>query len=237
MCLLSDNIIANTCKTSKNDVQSLNMETPSKQNIKLVLYTNKWSTKCYLAQITAQYSGKCLTVKQIENDKNSSSDIILETTDVTLSESNAIAYFLSNSQLRREDDLAASSQVLQWMMYAKNHILPAASTWVLSSCDFPVSKGMRPNVKATEDSKEDVLWTLKRLDDLLCAKTYLVGERTSLADISVFTALLPLYEYVLDGQLRNQYTNLNRWFSTILNQPQVKCVIKHMFSAETTRRL
>ncbi|XP_020285640.1 alanine--tRNA ligase, cytoplasmic isoform X2 [Pseudomyrmex gracilis] len=141
----------------ENDVRSLDMETPSKQNAKLVLHANKWSTKCYLAEITAQYSGKCLTVKQIENDKNNSSDIILETTDVTLSESNAIAYFLSNSQLRREDDLIASSQVFQWMIYARNHILPAASTWILSSSDFPVSKGMRPNVKATEDSKADIL--------------------------------------------------------------------------------
>lgn len=233
MCLLSDNIIAtNTCRTSENDVQSLT-ESSSKQNTKLVLYANIGSTKCYLAQIIAQYSGKCLTVRQIRCDKNSSSDIILETADVTLSDSNAIAFFLSNSQLRREDNLSASSQVLQWMLYAKNHISPAAINLVLATFDSSVSKNMKANIKA---SKEDILWTLKRLDDLLFTKTYLVGERITLADISVFTALLPLYEFVLDSHLRNQYTNLNRWFSTILNQPQVKCIVKeYKFCAEAAR--
>ncbi|CAL1674923.1 unnamed protein product [Lasius platythorax] len=83
---------------------------------------------------------------------------------------------------------------------------------------------MKANAKV---SKEDLLSALKTLDNTLHTKTYLIGERISLADISVFIALLPLYEYVLDPHHRKQYTNLNRWFSTILNQPQVKSVVKN----------
>lgn len=189
-----------------------------------MLYANMGSTKYYLAQIIAQYSGKSLTLKRLKDDKLNSSDIMLETADVTLHDSNAIAFFLSNLQLRREDDLLASSQVLQWTSYTQNHILPAVSSWVLSSLSISVFKDMKANAKT---SKEDLLGALKKLDDILCIKTYLIGERITLADIFVFTALMPLYEHVFDPHLRKPYTSLNRWFSTILNQPQVKCVVKN----------
>lgn len=226
MCLLSDNSTANTCKTSET-IRSVNTGSS-----KLVLYGNIGSTKCYLAQIIAQYSGKYLTIKQVEDNKICSSDIMFETADVTLHNSNAIAFFLSNSELRREDDLFASSQVLQWMSYAQNHILPAVSGWVLPSLGVSVSKDMKANIKI---SKEDLLCALRSLDGILRTRTYLIGERITLADISVFTTLLPLYEHVFDPHYRKQYTNLSRWFSTILNQPQVKCVIKNFtFCAEAT---
>jgi len=228
LCLLSDNTANNTCKTSKT-IRLLNTEPSSK----LILYGNIGSIKCYLAQIIALYSGKCLTVKQVEDDKIYLSDIVLETADVTLHDSNAIAFFLSNSQLRRDDDLFASSQVLQWMSYVQNHILPTVSSWVLLSLGVSVSEDTKVNIKI---SKADLLCTLSKLDGILRTRTYLIGERITLADISIFTTLLPLYEHVFDPHHRKQYTNLNRWFLTILNQPQVKCVVKNFtFCAEATR--
>lgn len=230
MCLFSDNKTANdTLKTSESDNRSLNTE----HSPTLVLYANIGSTKCYLAQIIAQYSGKCLSVKQVDRDKTSFSNVMLETGDVTLRNSNAIAFFLSNPQLRRDDDLCASSQVLQWVSYSQNHILPAVTVWVLPALGVPTSKDMKANVKL---SKEDLLRDLKRLDGMLLTKTYLVGERITLADISVFAVLLPLYEHVFDLHHRKSYTNLNRWFSTILNQPQVRAVVKNFaFCAKAAR--
>lgn len=215
--IIENNI--NDNKILENDTRSFDMDSS-----KLILYANIGSAKCYLAQIIARYSNKCLTIKQIENDKLYSSNIMLKAADFTLYDSNAIAFFLSNSQLRREDDLFASSQILQWTNYVQNHILPAVSGWMLPSLDISVSKEMKTNAKV---SKEDVLFALRTLDNTLHTRTYLIGERITLADISVFVTLLPLYEYILDPHHRKQYTNLNRWFSTILNQPQVKCVVKN----------
>lgn len=227
MCLFSDNITANnTCKTSET-IRSLNTGSSSK----LILYGNVGSTKCYLAQIIAQYSDKCLTVKKVKDNKICSSDIMLEAADVTLYDGNAIAFFLSNSQLRCEDDLFASSQVLQWMSYAQNHILPVLKGWMLPSLGVSLSQEMKANIKI---SKEELICVLHKLDGILRTRTYLIGERITLADISVFTALMSLYEYDLYDT--KQHTNLNRWFLTILNQPQVKCVIKDLtFCAEVTR--
>lgn len=232
--MFSDNKAANdTFNISESDNQSLNTE----HSTNLVLYANVGSTKCYLAQIIAQYSGKRLSVKQIDNDKTSSSSVMLETGDVTLRNGNAIAFFLSNSQLRRDDDLCASSQVLQWVSYSQNHILPAVIAWVLPALEVSTSKLQKRDTKANAKlSKEDLLHDLKRLDSVLHTRTYLVGERITLADISVFAALLPLYEHVFDPHHRKSYTNLNRWFSTILNQPQVRAVVKNfVFCAKAAR--
>jgi elongation factor 1-gamma len=53
----------------------------------------------------------------------------------------------------------------------------------------------------------------------LLTRTYLVGERISLADIVVGASLSNLYKSVLDPNFRKPFPNLNRWFVTVVNQP------------------
>merc|ERR1711992_285176 len=55
--------------------------------------------------------------------------------------------------------------------------------------------------------------------------TYLVGERISLADIAVACTMLHLYQHVMDPNFRKEFGNTNRWFSTIINQPEVRKII------------
>lgn len=55
--------------------------------------------------------------------------------------------------------------------------------------------------------------------------TYLVGDRLSQADITVFTALYLLFTHVCDEECRNHYPHVVRWYSTIANQPQVMEVV------------
>lgn len=52
----------------------------------------------------------------------------------------------------------------------------------------------------------------------------MVGNRISLADVVVATSLYRLYEVVLDGPFRKQFVNVNRWFTTVVNQPEFKAV-------------
>jgi elongation factor 1-gamma len=65
------------------------------------------------------------------------------------------------------------------------------------------------------------------LNARLLNNTFLVGERVTLADIVVFCNLLHLYEYVLDPDFRAPFGCVTRWFTTILNQPQVKAVVSN----------
>jgi len=112
------------------------------------------------------------------------------------------------------------AQVIQWLGFADSEILPASCTWV-----FPCLGIMQYNKVATDRAKEDVKAALNALNKHLLSHTYLVGERITLADIGVACTLLHLYQYVLDPTFRKPYQNVNRWFTTIVNQPQVKSVI------------
>jgi len=57
-------------------------------------------------------------------------------------------------------------------------------------------------LQSTERAKEDVKLALQALNTHLLPRTYLVGERITLADIGVACTLLQLYQYVLDANFR-----------------------------------
>merc|ERR1711997_104683 len=56
-------------------------------------------------------------------------------------------------------------------------------------------------------------------------RTFLVGERLSVADIAVACTLLSLYKQVLDPAFRKPFMNVTRWFTTVVNQPHAKDVL------------
>ncbi|KAM8705290.1 hypothetical protein ACLKA7_009712 [Drosophila subpalustris] len=196
------------------------------------LYTYPENFRAYKALIAAQYSGA--KVKVADNFKfgesNKSEEFLkkfpsgkvpaFETADGKyLSESNAIAFFLANEQLRGGKCPFVQAQVQQWISFADNEIVPVSCAWV-----FPLL-GIMPQQK-NSTAKQDAEVVLQQLNKKLLDATYLAGERITLADIVVFTSLLHLYENVLEPSVRSAYGNLNRWFVTILNQPQVQAVVK-----------
>ncbi|PWS22046.1 hypothetical protein DKP78_20420, partial [Enterococcus faecium] len=87
----------------------------------------------------------------------------------------------------------ASAEVLQWVSFADNDIIPSASAWV-----FPTLGIMQFNKQATEQAKEEVKRVLAYLNQHLNTRTFLVGERESLADVTVVCSLLWLYKQVLE---------------------------------------
>ncbi|KRF99731.1 LOW QUALITY PROTEIN: uncharacterized protein Dwil_GK22492 [Drosophila willistoni] len=196
------------------------------------LYTYPENFRAYKALIAAQYSGA--KVKVADNFKfgetNKSADFLkkfpsgkvpaFETDDGKfLSESNAIAYFVANEQLRGGKCPYVQAQVQQWISFADNEIVPASCAWV-----FPLL-GIVPQQK-NNTAKQDAEVVLQLLNQKLLNATYLAGERITLADIIVFSSLLHLYEHVLEPSVRKPFGNVNRWFLTILNQPQVQAVVK-----------
>jgi len=63
------------------------------------------------------------------------------------------------------------------------------------------------------------------LEKILSNKTYLVGERITLADIAVSTSLYLPFKLVLDAGFRKEHQNLSRWYTTLINQPAFKKVL------------
>jgi len=196
------------------------------------LYTYADNNRAFKALIASQYSGVSIDVSNdfTFGETNKTADFVkkfpfgkvpaLETKEGNaLIESNAIAYYLSNEQLKGTTALD-QALVIQWLSFSDNEILPSAYTWVL-----PALGAIQPNKQAIERAKVDIKKILKFLNDHLLTRTYLVGERITLADIVVLCSLLQLYQYVLEPSVRSPYTNVNRWFTTLINQPQFKKVL------------
>ncbi|XP_014212858.1 elongation factor 1-gamma [Copidosoma floridanum] len=196
------------------------------------LYTYPDNFRAHKVLIAAEFSGAHVKVAGdfVFGETNKTEEFLkkfplgrvpaFETSDNQyISESNAIAYYVANEQLRGKTE-SEQAQVIQWMSFADSEVLPASSAWV-----FPLLGIMPYNKHNVETAKEDVHKVLKYLNEYLQQKTYLVGERLTLADICVSMTFSYLFKYVLDKSIRDKYENVERWFNTVIGQPQVQKVI------------
>jgi len=156
----------------------------------------------------------------------------LETSDGHhIYESNAISYYVAGSKkdtiLFGNGSNADRAQIEQYVNLADNELLPAVATWL-----YPILGFIPYNKQNTEKAKEDVQKTLAALNNVLASKTYLVGETPTLADIHVVLGLLHLYKMVLEPSFRAPYVNVNRYFLTLVNQPEFKAVLGEVTLAE-----
>jgi len=199
------------------------------------LYTYPDNFRAYKALIAAEYSHTKIKVASkppefVLGETNKSADFLAKfplgkvpafttATGKHISESNAIAYYLANEQLRGKS-IEDQSFVHQWISFAEHEILPPACTWV-----FPFMGILPFDKAATEKAKGDLKRALTALNAHLLAHTYLVGERVTLADICVMSNLLLAFKHVMDPDFRAGFNNVTRWFVTMVNQTEVKRVI------------
>ena len=109
------------------------------------LFTTENNLRAYKALIAAKYSGKSVNTQNVDKDKSNTQFNKIPTLEVTggsLFDSSAIAYYLANAQLRGENELA-QAQVLQWICFADNDILPAAFAWILPATGLSNQKQVR----------------------------------------------------------------------------------------------
>jgi len=138
---------------------------------------------------------------------------------VYLFESNAIAHYLSNEQLRGET-LVEQSKVFQWIEYGEREITPVSATLV-----YPCMGILQFNKNHNERAKDELKHILQLLDNYLHTRTYLVGERITLADITIACDLLLLFQWIIEPSIRETYPNVTRWFLTLINQKEFQAVI------------
>jgi len=199
------------------------------------LYTYPENFKAFKALVAAEYSGSKVQVVSTPPDfvlgeTNATKEFLakfplgkvpaFESKDGKLLNcANAISIYLANDQLRGVG-VEAKTEIQQWISFADNEILPPACAWV-----FPCMGIMAFNKQANERAKTDLKSALSVLDAHLKTKTFLVGERVTLADICCMCNLLLPFKWVLDPESRSGFNNVTRWFLTVANQPQAKTVI------------
>lgn len=121
------------------------------------------------------------------------------------------------------------AEVVQWLQWAEGSLLPTVLGYVLPSVSVA-----HLDKKVVDSYKAEFLALLTHLDQALISKTFLVGERFSLADISVALDLLPAFQHVLDASMRKKFGNVTRWFLTVLHQHAVKEILKDVHLCEKT---
>jgi len=208
-------------------------------SLKIYSYPN--NPRVFKALIAAKYNGVTVEVPAfnfgVDNKtedflkKNPLGKVpVLETAEGSIFESNAIARYVA--KLNNNGKLYGSSAyegglVDQWIDFSVGEIDLPAAAWL-----YPIFGYLPFNKAATEKAKNDIRKVLEVLNNHLATRTFLVGERVTLADIIVVCSLLRLYENVLDAGFRKSFTNTNRWFTTVVNQPNFKAVAGEVKLAE-----
>jgi len=175
------------------------------------------SSSCLSVLVTAAYTGQ-------EIQFNPSDSFSLTAGPATLSESVSSCLYLATAAGQTQlSGVSAADQasVLQWLMYSGADLRQSVGGWVLptlESCEGA-------NQGTVNRSKSDLLGRLAALDQFLVTKTFLVGERISLADIGMAVTLLPAFTQVLDQAFRSSHRHLTRWFNTIIHQELVVKVV------------
>ncbi|KAK6632101.1 hypothetical protein RUM44_007131 [Polyplax serrata] len=193
------------------------------------LYSPENDFRTYQCLIAAKFTGvtvKHQSISSLSEVRNRFAALglipMLTQGNVVLSGSNAICWYLSSPVTGKMSE-SQKSEVQMWMSLSDTEIRPLVSSWILPM--FGVDFKLKNTKDIIAQSKREICRVLEKLDLVLQTKTYLVGQRISIADVSLFCTLLPLYQIVLDPMLRKPYGNVNRWFTTILNQPEVRQVV------------
>ncbi|KAI8893588.1 hypothetical protein BC833DRAFT_615948 [Globomyces pollinis-pini] len=140
----------------------------------------------------------------------------------TLYESGAIAHYIAN---REGSNLFGKNRkeaalVQQYVAFADNEFTSIAIQWI-----YPIIVNYEFNAAATERAKISFKRILGALNTQLATRTFLVGDRVTLADIALTTTLLDFYTTVLEPAFIADFKHVTRWFTTCVNQPHFKAVL------------
>jgi len=155
---------------------------------------------------------------------------VLETPNGRIFESNAIARYIS--RMRRDTEIYGvsfyeSGLIDSWIDFSTNEIELPGLVWT-----YPVLGLLPYHEETTSKARNDLRKGLLTLDNYLLDKTFLVGDKITLADITVSTALVYPFKIVCTPQYLSEFPNVMRWFNTLVNQPQFLNVIGKVIFAE-----
>jgi len=203
------------------------------------LYTSQGNFRSFKIFIAASYNDIDIEFVNVE-DPNNKVDIcslsplgklpVLETPNGRIFESNAIARYIS--RMRRDTEIYGvsfyeSGLIDSWIDFSTNEIELPGLVWT-----YPVLGLLPYHEETTSKARNDLRKGLLTLDNYLLDKTFLVGDKITLADITVSTALVYPFKIVCTPQYLSEFPNVMRWFNTLVNQPQFLNVIGKVIFAE-----
>ncbi|GEM10078.1 elongation factor 1-gamma [Rhodotorula toruloides] len=147
----------------------------------------------------------------------------LEHGELKLTESIAISSYLASLENKANllgQTKEQAADVLRWASWANADLISTLVSW------FAPLTGSRPYQKPqVEAAKEKTLKHLAYLEKALSTRTFLVGERITLADIYVAEVLSFGQRFVLDAEFRKAHPNTLRFWNTVVRQQPYTAVI------------
>lgn len=209
----------------------------------LILHAGATNKNAFKALIAAEYSG--VDVKLAENFEMGVSNKtpeflkmnplgkvpVLETPEGAVFESNAIARYVA--RLKADNPLYGSSlidyaHIEQWMDMAATEIDAGIAKWLYPRLGYGVY--LPP---AEEAAITGLKRSLGALNTHLASNTYLVGHSVTLADIVMACNLSIGFKNVMTKTFTSEFPHVERYFWTLVNQPNFKKVIGEVKQADS----
>jgi glutathione S-transferase len=137
---------------------------------------------------------------------------VLATPDGPLPESNAILVYLAAGTPLLPDDPFELAQVVRWLIFEQTDVIPT-----MGGLRFRLLVGrLSADDPDAVQRKEGALEVLRLLDDHLAGRPWLVGGRSTIADVAVYGYTHLTHEAGIDME---PYANLRTWFERVERQP------------------
>jgi glutathione S-transferase len=190
----------------------------------MLLYDNPASGNCYkvrllLAQLGLDYERRELDVVDRSNRKDVLGDLnpglrvptLVLDDGRPLGESGAILWYLADGTELVPEDAYERAQVLQWMFFEQYSHEPYVAV-----ARFWLTKGIEVDPETLAERQRVGHLALDAMEGHLTGRSYLVGERCSIADIALYA-----YTHVADegGFDLAPYTAVNAWLDRVAAQP------------------
>ena len=148
-----------------------------------------------------------------------------------LTETVAIASYLASVRERcslfGDGSEKQRGQVVMWMSWANQELLPTLALWFLPLIPF-TRDPVKSSATAMEKGRQASLELLDALESYLETKencTFLVGDQVTLADILVMIVVSRGLQWVLDEAWRRKNPNIMRHFQAVERWPPVKAIV------------
>ncbi|KAK1414683.1 hypothetical protein QVD17_30433 [Tagetes erecta] len=207
----------------------------------MVMHSMKQNKNVYKALIAAEYVG--VEIKMVDNFEmfvsNNTPEFlkmnpigkipVLETPDGAIFESNAIARYVAHGSFLLGTSKFEYGQIEQWIDFSSFEIDTNLRGWFVPRLGYgtyikPVEENCIAGVKRGLDA----------LNTYLATHTFLVGDGVTLADIIMTCNLVLGFKLVMPKSFTSEYPHVERYFWTMVNQPNFSKVIGKVMQTEAT---
>jgi glutathione S-transferase len=192
----------------------------------MLLFNSAVSGNCYKVRLIAAHLGLPLELQELSVvDRSNRAEVIGHLNPARrvptlvlddgrpLAESNAILWYLGDGTSYVPDDRYERAQVLQWQFFEQYQVEPSIAVVRFLVC---FSGEAEKHAERIREQTVNAYVALDAMERHLDNRSFLVGERYTIADISLYAYTHVAHEGGFD---LGQYDAIGRWLERVADQP------------------